>query len=147
MTSPIEIADRRAVARREDIGRHLPHWRNLNPRVGVAYDVTGTGRTAVKASLGRYNPALRSTTTAQAAANFTPSTNRTWNDANGNFVPDCNLLDSVPNGECGAWSNRNFGQPVLAAANAPDAIAGFNRQAFNWEGSASVQHELRPALA
>jgi hypothetical protein len=125
---------------------NVPHWRNLNPRVGVAYDLFGTGRTAVKASLGRYNPALRSTTTAPAAANVTPSTNLTWNDANGNFIPDCDLLNPNGNGECGAWSNRTFGQPVLAAANAPDAIEGFNRQAYNWEASASVQHELRPGV-
>jgi hypothetical protein len=122
--------------------KNVPHWRNLNPRVGVAYDLHGDGRTAVKASLGRYNPALRSTTTAPASANFTPSTNRTWNDTNLNFVPDCNLVDPVANGECGPWSNLTFGQPVLAAANAPDAISGFNRQAYNWEASATVQQQL-----
>ena len=33
---------------------HIPHWRNLSPRVGAAYDLFGDGKTAVKASIGRY---------------------------------------------------------------------------------------------
>jgi hypothetical protein len=33
---------------------NVPHFRNLSPRVGFAYDLFGTGRTAVKASLGHY---------------------------------------------------------------------------------------------
>jgi hypothetical protein len=40
-----------------------------------------------------------------------------------------------------------FGQ--IRAGNtrlADDAREGFNRQAYNWQGSASVQHELRPGL-
>src|ERR1700674_904373 len=34
--------------------RCLPCWKDINPRLGVAYDVFGTGKTAAKASLGRY---------------------------------------------------------------------------------------------
>src|SRR5207249_2129746 len=33
---------------------HLPLWKDWSPRVGAAYDPFGTGRTALKASLGRY---------------------------------------------------------------------------------------------
>jgi hypothetical protein len=126
--------------------KNQPHWKNLNPRVGIAYDLFGSGKTAVKASLGRYNPALRSTTTNPAAAGIAPSTNRTWNDTNGNFVPDCDLLNPNAQGECGAWSDRTFGQNLIPTRNAPDAIEGFNRQSYNWQGSASVQHELRPGI-
>jgi hypothetical protein len=126
--------------------KNQPHWKNLNPRVGVAYDLGGQGKTALKASLGRYNPALRSTTTNPPAAGIAPSTNRTWNDTNTNQLPDCNLLDPNPNGECGAWSDRTFGQNVIPTRNAPDAIEGFNAQDYNWQASASVQHELRPGV-
>ncbi|NOT25894.1 MAG: TonB-dependent receptor [Acidobacteria bacterium] len=126
--------------------KNQPHWKNLNPRVGVAYDLGGQGKTALKASLGRYNPALRSTTTNPPAAGIAPSTNRTWNDTNTNLLPDCNLLDPNPNGECGAWSDRTFGQNIIPTRNAPDAIEGFNAQDYNWQASASVQHELRPGV-
>jgi hypothetical protein len=126
--------------------KHQPHWKNLNPRVGVAYDLGGQGKTALKASLGRYNPVLRSTTTNPAAAGIAPSTNRTWNDTDTDFVPDCDLLNPNANGECGAWSDRTFGQNLIPTRNAPDAIEGFNRQDYNWQASASVQRELRPGI-
>ena len=34
--------------------RDVPNWKDLNPRLGVAYDLFGNGRTALKASLSRY---------------------------------------------------------------------------------------------
>src|SRR5258705_51747 len=33
---------------------HVPLWKDVSPRLGVAYDLFGNGRTVVKASLGRY---------------------------------------------------------------------------------------------
>jgi hypothetical protein len=131
--------------------KNHPHWQNLNPRVGAAFDLRGDGKTAVKVSLGRYNPPLRSTTTNPPAAGITPSTNRTWNDGNTNFIPDCDLLNPNTNGECGPWSDRTFGQNIIPTREAPDAISGFNAQgAFNggtnWQFSSSMQRELRPGM-
>jgi outer membrane receptor protein involved in Fe transport len=31
----------------------IPHWRNLDPRMGAAHDIFGNGKSAVKLSLGR----------------------------------------------------------------------------------------------
>ena len=135
---------------------NFPHWRNLNPRLGGAYDVFGTGKTAVKASLGRYNLPIRATGLAAPQHSQSSFTSRAWNDSffgagdprSGNFKPDCNLLNPEPNGECvGPWSDRNFGQnAVLTSHNAPDSVTGFNQQLYNWQGSVSLQHELRPGL-
>ena len=33
--------------------KHIPHYQNLNPRLGFAYDLFGNGKTAIKASLGQ----------------------------------------------------------------------------------------------
>ena len=126
--------------------KNVPHWRNLNPRVGVAYDLFGTSRTAVKASLGRYNPALR-IAAENPANNQATSTSRTWNDVNGNYVPDCDLLNPNASGECGPWSDRLFGQARQTnTRNATDSREGFNVESYNWQGSVSVQHELRPGI-
>ncbi len=135
--------------------KNTPHWRNLNPRAGVAFDLFGTGRTALKTSLGRYTSQVRSTNAAAAAVSVSPNTNRSWNDSifgagdarTGNFVPDCDLKNRVANGECGPWSNLAFGTNLVPSRNATDAVTGFNGQDYNWQASVSMQHELRPGVA
>ena len=34
--------------------KNVPNWKDVNPRVGAAYDLFGTGQTAIKGFLGRY---------------------------------------------------------------------------------------------
>ena len=120
---------------------NVPNWTNLSPRVGAAYDLFGDGRTAVKFSLGRFP-----SQTDQAAFNpaflLSRNTRRTWGDDNGNFVPDCDLLNPAANGECGRWSDLNFGRSRPGTTNAKDALEGFNLQNHHWEGSVSMQTEL-----
>ena len=124
-----------------------PNWTNVNPRLGVAYDLFGDGRTALKASLGRFTR-YEIAAVDVPAANQAASTTRTWNDGNLNYVPDCDLRSPVANGECGPWSDLTFGQ--IRGGNirrADDAREGFNRQLGNWQASLAVQHELRANLA
>jgi hypothetical protein len=85
---------------------------------------------------------------------FSLTTNRTWNDVifagdrrSGNFVPDCDQLNPAANGECGAWSDQNFGRQRQTTRNAPDALEGFNGQFHNWQASLTFQHELAQGLA
>jgi hypothetical protein len=140
--------------RRIPAAEHIPHWRNLSPRFGAAYDLFGTGKTAVKGSIGRYPDIIR-VSPANPANLFSLTTNRTWNDTafgagdprSSNFVPDCDQLNPAANGECGAWSDQNFGRPRLSTRNAPDALSGFNKQFNNWQASLSFQHELTQGLA
>ena len=134
--------------------KHIPHWRNLSPRFGAAYDLFGTGKTALKGSVGRYPDVVR-VSPANPVSLYSLTTNRTWNDTllgvgdprSGNFVPDCELLNPVANGECGAWSDQNFGRPRQSTHNAPDSLEGFNKQFYNWQASVSFQHELTQGLA
>ncbi|NOT45952.1 MAG: TonB-dependent receptor [Acidobacteria bacterium] len=120
-------------------------WKDFTYRSGLAWDVFGTGRTAVKVGFNKYllgqtlnglgrdpNPVLAMVTNAT----------RPWNDANRNFVPDCDLLNFDPNGECGVISNRNLGNPAPAATFDPDLISGWNNRQTNWELSTSVAHEV-----
>src|SRR6185436_4968226 len=89
---------------------NLPNWKDINPRVGVAYDLFGNGRTALKASVGRYVIAAGS----RISREMSPSEQiagtvfRTWSDANGDYVPNCNLKSPLANGECGAMANQLF---------------------------------------
>jgi hypothetical protein len=126
--------------------KNLPNFKDLNPRLGVAYDLFGNGKTAVKATLGRY-VTLIGANLAQIwhpANQQVNSANRTWGDANNDFVPDCDLVLPAANGECGPLSNTKFGLPTNETRLADDAFTGFGNRGYNWQGSASLQHELRP---
>jgi len=133
---------------------HIPHWRNVSPRLGAAYDLFGDGRTALKGAIGRYPDIIR-VSPANPANQFSLTTNRTWNDTtfgvgdarSSNFRPDCDLTNPVANGECGAWSDQGFGRPRRSTRNAPDALEGFNKQFHNWQASLSFQHELARGFA
>jgi hypothetical protein len=132
--------------------KHSPRWENLSPRVGAAYDLFGTGRTAIKAALGRYPARNTGVGVNLPVSNQPTSTTMSWNDTffgagdprSGNFVPDCDLRNPLANGECGAWNDRTFGQ--VREGNtvfADDARGGFNLENYNWQGNIALQHQLR----
>ena len=116
----------------------VPEWTDLNPRVGASYDLFGNGRTAIKTSLGRY---VAKTNVDVPAANnpIVTSVNaasRAWNDANGNYVPDCDLGNFAANGECGAINNQNFGKNnPLAERWDTDVLHGWGVRDSNWDFS------------
>ena len=130
--------------------RNSPDFHDINPRVGAAYDLFGNGRTALKASLGRSvvfispwdisgwnNPINLMVTTATL----------TWNDLNGDFVPDCDFGNFDANGECGPISNRNFGTVVPGTERSDEVMKGWHNREYSWQGSISVDHQLRQGLA
>ena len=124
---------------------NVPDWKDLNPRLGAAYDLFGNGRTALKASLGRY---VGKTAIAIAADNnpvtrSVLSATRTWTDTNGNYSPDCNLANLTANGECGAISNTNFGKVNANATQySDDVIHGWGSRDYLWDFSTEIQHQL-----
>jgi hypothetical protein len=132
-------------------GTNGPTWHDLSPRTSVAIDLFGTGRTALKASLNHYLAAQdRSTLFGEQASpvgTLINTTNRSWNDANRNYVPDCNLIDPVANGECGAMSNPDFGSTRPGRVYDRDATHGWGKRLYNWQFSAGVQHEILPRVS
>jgi carboxypeptidase family protein len=124
-------------------------WHDLTYRTGFAYDVRGNGKTAIKVTFNKY---LLGQTLNTLGSNPNPvntlvnSAIRSWTD-NGNFVPDCDLINPIANGECGPTSPGTFGSTRPAEQYDPDLLRGFGHRMANWEFSAGVQHELRRGLA
>jgi hypothetical protein len=123
-------------------------WHDLQPRAGVAYDVFGDGKTAIKASLNKYmagQAAIGVFAFDMAPSNrLVNTTNRSWNDANRNFVPDCDLVNPVANGECGAMSNPDFGSTRSGVEYDPDTLTGWGKRDHNWQFTTSLQREILP---
>ena len=137
-------------------------YKDITPRLGVSYDVFGDGRTALKVHLGRYldgagtsgiylntNPTLR---LPQTTSRFgTSGVTRAWSDANGNFVPDCDLLNPgaqdlrASGGDlCGVVSDTKFGQPVLTNNFDPAILNGWGVRPSDWTLDVSVQRQILP---
>ena len=66
---------------------NLPNWRDVAPRLGAVYDLTGDGKTAIKGHVGKYMQAF---STVGFAAVYNPmviaTDRRTWADANGDDI-------------------------------------------------------------
>jgi len=132
--------------------------KDINPRFGAAYDLFGNGKTAFKFSLGRYPTADNAYGVygwqQQPAFRVATTTARAWTDLNGNFRPDCNLLNMGAQSPattgsidvCGA-GNPNFGRAVAFATYDPDILRGWNVREYSWDLSAGIQHEILPRVA
>ena len=124
----------------------LVSWKDLSPRLGVAYNVFGNGKTALKASLSRYNvQALFLNDQNPARANVTMT--RQWTDPNGDFIVQGDPFNPDLNDELGPSLNRNFGKPIIPNNFDPDYAFGYGVRPFNWEGSVSLQHEILPRVS
>jgi hypothetical protein len=132
----------------------VPGYNDITPRMGAAYDLFGNGKTSLKVNLGKYLQAANNQDRYQlmnpaGMTRFARTTNRTWNDRgglgiNGDYVPQCDLMNPLANGECGPWQQPAFGQALSAAPINPAILEGWGVRPSDWQFGASVQHEILP---
>jgi hypothetical protein len=123
-------------------------FNDLTPRFGVAYDLFGTGKTAIKFSGGRY---LGAATNGLAYTRNNPAVRtvsavpRGWTDLDNDRVVDCDLAVLTANGECAALTgnNLNFGglSGNIEQVN-QDTLRGWGARDYDWQWSLGVQHEV-----
>jgi len=128
-------------------------YNDITPRVGVAYDVFGTGRTAIKLNWGRYLAYAANdspyTSTNPGATIVRNVQNRGWTDSNKNLVVDCNLLNTAANGECAAAVGPaiNFGQLGAATIVDPAVLNGWGVRPNDYQTTLTLQHQIVPRVS
>jgi hypothetical protein len=131
------------------------NWKDLSYRSGASFDLFGTGKTAIKVALNKFIAGQTLSGLGQdphPVNRLVTTTNRSWNDRgglgiNGDFVPQCDLLNPNANGECGALENRNFGSSASNTSFDSDILTGYGHRNYNWEFSTSVEHEIIPRMS
>ncbi len=125
-----------AQPRSYDEQRDIVKWNTTGPRVSAVFDATGDGRTAAKASYGRYYYVLSTGGGGVSAVNHNAnySEQYTWNDANANRKFEL---------------GEQTGVPVVSAVVVNGAIltsidSGFSRP-YTDEFSAGVDREVMPS--
>jgi hypothetical protein len=130
-------------------GFKVQTWKDFSPRVGIAYDLFGNGKTALKWNIARYVAADGVST---AAANNPQTTvgrtdTRTWTDLNRDYTiynPDGSLQAA----ELGPTTNQNFGKVIPSTTTQDSAtLNGYNSRGSSIEWQAVVQHALTPRIA
>ncbi len=131
------------------------NWKDLTFRSGWAYDLRGDGKTALRVSLNRYVAGqalggLGSNT--NPIGRLTNTTTRSWNDRgglgiNGDFVPQCDLVNPAANGECGALANSAFGTQLSGQVRDLALRSGWGARPYDWEFSSGLQREILPRVS
>ena len=141
-------------------GATVVSWQDIQPRLGLAYDLFGDGRTALKVSANRYGK-RQSNDWAERAnpviANR--SHNRSWNDGltgcltpgvcvPGDSIPQGDPTNPLPNGELlSPNTNPAWGTPTVTLFLDDDWASGYGQRASNWEFTGGIQHELTAGVS
>ena len=134
-------------------------WKDLQPRLGLAYDLAGDGKTALKFSASRYG--ARDSTDWAERLNPALSNRRmirSWNDGYtgcvsgtcivGDGLPQGDPNNPSPNGELmSANTDLSFGVPAITRFYDQSWAFGWGNRQSNWEISASVQRELMEGVS
>ena len=138
-------------------GADVVRWKEVNPRIGVSYDLFGNGRTALKASAARgvaqegintadsIHPAVALATS--TARTVTETTYPVGDSRRSNNFPDCDLSNPAANGECGPWLTSGFGGSLPITLQDPRTLSGWGVRPWNWEFSTGFQHEVTSRIS
>jgi hypothetical protein len=138
-------------ARHFDEIDNVPNWKDIDPRLGAVYDLFGTGKTALKATISRYVQ----TSTVGTARSVNPllintSTTRNWTDVSQDglpqYTPGCTTFPSL-GCELSAPANNSFGTTNLTTRFDPDLLQGWGRRRNNWEFSTGITQEVMPRVS
>jgi hypothetical protein len=138
---------------------------DLTTRWGLAYDLFGNGKTALKFNVGKYLDSATNDenyTVNNPSSRVQRSMTRSWTDTDGDKVVDCNVLNVAAQGPtntdpalrtvdtCAAPTGNDllFGNllPVGTTIN-PAVLGGYGVRPYDWQVGVAVQRELLPRVS
>jgi hypothetical protein len=127
-----EPAGRFVPARQFDAVQNIADWKDVSPRLGVAYDLFGDGKTAIKGNIGRFvqseGPTYASTYLPEVFSTNTCS----WSDVNHDDIAQDSEITGCTNNAFGLRVNHN-------------PAAGISRP-YQWVYDVGVQRQLTPGV-
>ena len=139
----------RQFAERSDV----PNWKDVSPRFGLAWDVLGNGKTAVKIGFGKY---MRAYSTGFAEAydpNFYTAATLAWTDLNGDDIAQGGIT-YAPDGTRQPCVYRSTGCEIdfstlastFGVRQSQNPAPGIRRP-YQYEMNASLQREVIPGTS
>ncbi len=113
---------------------NVPLWHDVTPRIGVAYDIFGNGKTAIKGGFGTYLWKSYTGIANRYDLMAQDTDNRIWNDLNKNDIAEPN--------EFGPSTNLKFGLVSAPQRRLDPELRRERTRLYN----VSLDHELRPGL-
>jgi hypothetical protein len=142
------------------------NYKDISPRGGVAWDLRGNGKTAVKVNVGRYedpasnlnnnysisNPIARIATAATrnfvVPAGGSSVANIMTVPVGVDKIPNCDFTNNLANGACQQSNALTFGTATQTTANIdPALLNGWGIRPNDWQIGASIQQQLAPRVS
>jgi len=128
-------------------------FNDITPRIGVAYDLFGNGKTALKFNFGHYLDAATNDseyTSNSPAARIVRTATRNWTDTDNDKVVDCDIMNFAQNQECLAVTgdSLNFGKVSGNIQQVNQAtLRGWGVRQNDWQWGLTLQQEILPRMS
>jgi hypothetical protein len=136
-------------------------YNDISPRLGLAYDLFGTGKTALKFNAGRYLDAATNDsnyTINNPANRIQNDMDRSWTDNDNDKVVDCDILDlraqsptttgSVDTCALVGGNNARFANALTGLDEInPAILGGWGVRPYDWQWGVAIQQELLPRVS
>jgi hypothetical protein len=110
---------------------NIATWNTFRPRIGAAYDITGQGRSVLRAFFGQFDVIEGAELAEQINPNGLSTQTYTWKDTNGDGIPQPNEWNSLANLVSASGGVVTTVDPNLKRPYSNQINVGYEQQLFS----------------